>query len=497
MVSAKKPRLTVGASLLSLVTLGISDSPLVMYREYIQNAADALASSGCEDGGQVNISIDRKCRQVLIRDNGPGLSHQECLDNLVPIGRSKKKRGVDRGFRGIGRLSGLAFADSVSFLTRTREDEPVTRVEWLGARSMEWAAAATFADDSVRNLVSIHSDSGTDYPDHFFEVQVHGVSRQAAGIALNRDAVKEFIGEVCPVPLATSFRYKRDVTQLFDPPDSPYTLKITVGDDHESVQRQYGVDIPFSRDRRGEFTEFEPIRIARMDGQGEAAVGWVAHSTYLGSIPKGGRIRGIRARVGNMQIGGERVFDHLFQDDRFNRWCVGELHIVDDRIVPNARRDYFEPGPHLKHLENHLSAALLGVEKRCKAASSARSRTKRVEDFLISLEQTRELAASGYLSPADARKLVEKAHSMIPAASKLVREIGAGKVYLDRLESVEQALDALEATAMPDVFGDMCPGDIEVYQRICRALVEALPAVGMVNDVMAHILGETGTDARN
>ena len=87
------------------------------------------------------------------------------------------------------------------------------------------------------------------------------------------------------------------------------------------------------------------FRIPSIDGSGEAAVGWVAHSSYLGRSQKELRVRGIRARVGNIQIGGEGVFDDLFTEERFNRWCVGELHILDSRIIPNARRDYSSLDP--------------------------------------------------------------------------------------------------------------------------------------------------------
>ena len=33
---------------------------------------------------------------------------------------------------------------------------------------------------------------------------------------------------------------------------------------------------------------------------------------------------------------------------------VGEVHVIDPRILPNGRRDYFEPGPHTRNLENQL-----------------------------------------------------------------------------------------------------------------------------------------------
>ena len=111
------------------------------------------------------------------------------------------------------------------------------------------------------------------------------------------------------------------------------------------------------------------LRIPAIDESSDAAVGWLAHSSYLGAIPKDLGLRGFRAREGNIQIGDEGVFDSLFPEERFNRWCVGEVHIVDPRIMPNGRRDYFEPGPHTRNLENHLEAIIRGIVNRCRKAS--------------------------------------------------------------------------------------------------------------------------------
>ena len=47
-----------GAGLLGLVTTGMYDAPLSMYREYIQNAADPLARSGLSGRARVDIAID-------------------------------------------------------------------------------------------------------------------------------------------------------------------------------------------------------------------------------------------------------------------------------------------------------------------------------------------------------------------------------------------------------------------------------------------------------
>ena len=48
----------IGGSILSLITSGMYVSPLAIYREYLQNAADAIASSSQQHNGKVEITLD-------------------------------------------------------------------------------------------------------------------------------------------------------------------------------------------------------------------------------------------------------------------------------------------------------------------------------------------------------------------------------------------------------------------------------------------------------
>ena len=80
---------------------------------------------------------------------------------------------------------------------------------------------------------------------------------------------------------------------------------------------------------------------------------------------------------------------------------------MEPGIVPNARRDYFEPGVHLRNLENQLGAVCRRLERRCRAASKERLSERRLRYFLDEAEGTLELASSGYLKTEAARKLIE------------------------------------------------------------------------------------------
>ena len=200
----------------------------------------------------------------------------------------------------------------------------------------------------------------------------------------------------------------------YSPPQQPpYSLRVTFDGEEQPIRRQYGASIVLSGNKEDHFQAFEEVRVPSIDGSGDAAVGWMAHSSYLGAIPKANRIRGIRARVGNIQVGDERVFDHLFEEERFNRWCVGEMHILDSRIIPNGRRDYFERNPHLRNLENHLAPIFGQITARCRTASSNSNREKRVLSAVVEIEGMYKLASSGYLSAKDGEDVVNRALAQV------------------------------------------------------------------------------------
>lgn len=480
-----------GAGLLDLVTTGMYGDPLSMYREYIQNAADAAAGSGFPERARVEITVDVTGRRIRIRDNGPGLSGEDALARLLPIGRSDKRLGTDRGFRGVGRLAGLAFAKTVSFTTRTCENQPATRITWHSARLPELTSAESELEQAILDCADVETLESSDFPDHFFDVEIGEVARHSAGLLLNRDAVRDYIGEVCPVPLGTEFPFGERVEGLFDRAETPLTLEVILDGDEAPVARPYGDSIRLSPTKDACFTEFQEVRIPSVDANGDAAVGWIAHSSYQGAIPKEHRVRGIRARVGNIQIGDETVFDELFAEERFNRWCVGELHILDSRIIPNARRDYFQPGPNLRNLENQLKPILRGISTRCRRESTARNRARRALSSLCSVEDQYALANSGYLTVEDAARLVAKALREVEEIRKSIGNSNLDNGTLERLDDAEDKLNSYSAEKVLNQFGDMTPAEVAAYRRVFGALTALASSPASVRELIEMVLAET------
>ena len=478
----------VGSEVLGLLTSGMYSNPLAIYREYIQNSADALAVAGHAKDGRVEIDIDLSGSRVKILDNGPGLSPEAAVRALLPIARSQKRRGSDRGFRGIGRLSGLAYAESITFLTRARDDQPITRIIWDGSKLRGGISSATQVEHVIRECVSVETLSRLEYPAHFFEVEISGIARHAAGMALNRDVVRDYIGEICSVPMAAAFPFTSEIDALFEGDESPLTLSIVLDGDLAPITRRHGGAIRLSESRQDRFTNFEEVRISSVDGNENAAVGWIAHSSYLGAIPRDAGIRGVRARVGNIQIGDETIFEGLFPEERFNRWCVGEVHILDSRIVPNGRRDYFEPGPHIRNLENQIGAVLRRIAAQCRRASSTRNKERKFLSALCRAEETYDLAISGYLSSKDSRVLVKQALTSIGSIRQNHDLKSCAHTDLSRLEAVEMNLDNFIPQRSRRPFGRTGNPERATYYRIGQAIMEMSGSPRATKEMIEAIL---------
>ena len=481
---------TVGGDLLRLITAGMYDSPLILYREYLQNAADAVAAQG---SGTVHVMIDRIRSQVVIRDDGTGLSPREAAHRLIDIGRSGKDRTSDRGFRGIGRLSALAFAEQVQFTTRSCAAEPVTEVTWCGRTLRDPDPAQIDATTAIQRCTRTRQLLNGDWPERFFEVRVERIHRHAVSALLNEDDVRSYIGEVCPVPMAAAFPLATQIREFLATHTDYFVLDVRVNDDDSPVQRPFGEAIPLTDKYGAAYERLETRVIPTIDGNDLAAIVWLAHTPYTGSIPRGVGVRGLRARMGNIQIGSDRIFEHLFLEPRFNGWCVGEVHILDKRIVPNGRRDYFESSPHQRNLENHIGAIAHEISSRCRRASSQRNKLRHISAAINRLRRTRDFAVSGYLSPDDANALVERERKRIPEFKQILTTLGSASSLSDQKDLAHFETQLKEVEVNPDsALNGVPPGSVATLQAAFGAIAEAMPpdsAYDMVKTILRRLSG--------
>ena len=125
--------ISIGKFTLESLTTGMYSEPESCFREYIQNAVDAIDTAINEglltiDESRIEILVDDEHRVISIKDNGTGISGKKAKNTLLDIGNSSKLHTINRGFRGIGRLGGLSYCKRLSFCTSFKGEDIKTIV---------------------------------------------------------------------------------------------------------------------------------------------------------------------------------------------------------------------------------------------------------------------------------------------------------------------------------------------------------------------------------
>jgi len=403
--------LLVGKDILELLSSSMYVDPMCMYREYVQNAADAIdiaRSAGLPNlAGKVEIRIDVSTRAVFIRDDGAGLCERDFVHQLTALGGSKKRGTGFRGFRGVGRLAGLAFAQELIFRSRQPGENTVHELRW-NSRDVRAMLRSTESKEDLRGIVAKSIEtreiSGRGWPDRFFEVELKGVVRHKDDRLLNEDQVLNYLAQVAPVPFHPEFRFSDQIQSLL----AAHGISVGAIDieivGHGQVYRPHRNAVPFGKSGETKFQELTTMYTPGRDG-GIAAVTWILHSDYRGALPSASLVDGWRFRAGDIQIGGNDLLVSLFPEARFNSWCVAETHVIDPRILPNGRRDHFEQNSFYLDLLNHLGPHARDLAQRCRASSIERNLIRQVETGLFECEQRLRVLARGSLGDGSVLKL--------------------------------------------------------------------------------------------
>lgn len=99
----------IGKNILENLTSGMYTDSKFIYREYVQNAADAIDDAIAKniitnEDAKILINIDSQNRTIYIEDNATGIDYNNALRLLGNVADSVKDKNINKGFRGIGRL---------------------------------------------------------------------------------------------------------------------------------------------------------------------------------------------------------------------------------------------------------------------------------------------------------------------------------------------------------------------------------------------------------
>jgi hypothetical protein len=404
--------IVIGKDILELLSSSMYVDPMTIYREYVQNAADSIdearAGGMLGEPGTVSISIDISGRNVKIVDNGTAISHTEFASRLTAFGASKKRGKGARGFRGVGRLAGIGYCQELVFRSRVPGDSKVSEIRW-DCRKLKTILRSSEGHHDLREavgqVVELRRAAAINVPDRFFEVEMRGIIRHRNDQLLSAAAVKSYLSQVAPVPFREDFPFRDNILNHLGSEVRLGDLQILIGEEkvyrphRESLEIGVGVFDPFS--------EVELLNIEGIDGE-TACLGWVLHHGYTGALPAACNVRGLRVRCGNIQVGDDRMFEELFPETRFNGWSVGELHVIDSRIVPNGRRDHFEQSVHFHNLLTHLAPVAREITRKCRTSSIQRKWSRDFELREIAIREKAAIIKQGAVSRHDRYRITEE-----------------------------------------------------------------------------------------
>lgn len=436
----------IGRQLFDIVTSGMYDNSLMIYREYIQNSVDSI-DMAIESGlisselAKVSITLNGQERSIVIEDNGQGLNNDTAHDILTNLGCSPKEGTNQRGFRGIGRLGGLAYCDKLVFETRSMGDELVSVIRW---NRKEFDAIATDSQKNITLSEMIQAVASLEYeepteitPPHFFRVTLHNVHRFHSDMLMSVKAVNDYLAHSAPVP------YNKQVFSHAEAIES-YLSKVAdyrcyqIWVNNRQVFRPYADEVKLSTNSSDYIHGVEFIQFKGADSE-VIALGWYAKTSFLATLPSALNVKGIRIRQGNIEVGGEHFLDEKFSEPRFSGWQIGEIHIVNGALKPNARRDGFEHTPNFEKFLEHSHMLGRHLSSLCRKHSNSRIASSKILGSVIQLEKLFENPLT-YIDDEHYRQAVEDGRAILENVEKISTN-GISEDLMNRLEIIKDKME--------------------------------------------------------
>lgn len=408
----KKPR--IGKYILDSLSIGMYNHPLMLIREYIQNSTDAIdelnrKEAAKKNRAKINIYLDGKEKKLLVQDNGIGIPAEKAREILQDIGKSNKKFSENRGFRGIGRLGGLGYCKFLTFTTKAKGEKCVSTSTW----NCDQLRDIIKTDNNIETAEIItkitkftQSRYERDPDDHFFIVEMTNL-QSSRDILLNVPIVKSYVAEVAPVPFNSRiFSYSNQIEASL----AENILKYNTYDifiNNEKIYKPYQDTINMRGDKKERIKGIDFFKLENLFSK--LGFGWIARTDLSGSINSNCLMDGIRVRCGNMLIGNNYSLDEFFREKRFNRYLLGELHVIHNNLIPNSRRDDFEDNEVREDFyDSFIKTIGLPFSKKIREVSIERSKNRQltIEENLY--ENSLYMIKNGYFSESYKVQLIDE-----------------------------------------------------------------------------------------
>lgn len=475
--------IVVGKDILELLANAMYIDPLTIYREYIQNAADSIDEARqarlSVDDPHIVITLDHADRTVRIRDNGESIPNSEFVRRITAVGASHK-RGTDlRGFRGVGRLSGLGYCQELVFRGKAEGDSKVVEVSWNSRALKEKMRDINYVGsliDVIRQIVTYTEKPATDKAERFFEVEMRKVGRLKSDLLMNEQSIRSYLSQVAPVPFHPEFSFGEQIQSFLTDRGVRPPIRIELNDNAGQIFHRARNAIEFNPKTTDSLRAIEFVEIAEDDSE-LAAFGWICDHAYMGAIPKKLGLGGIRLRAGNIQVGDESLLAPLYPESRFASWAIGDIHVSTKTIIPNGRRDDFEHTVHYTRLQSELTIKAGELAHRIRTRSQQRQRLRNVQIHFQAIDDWFGLAQKAETPLLLKKALLDLTDEHVYKAAKEVTKLPEGT---DDYQWASSRLDGLSSdirNLIEKTEGVGYPETVSFSKATEKALLKALKVV--------------------
>jgi histidine kinase/DNA gyrase B/HSP90-like ATPase len=398
-----KPR--IGKNVIETLTLGMYEDARFIYREYVQNAADQIDVAVEEkilnhkDEGEINITIDKENKKIIIEDNATGIKDENVLQFLGDVANSQKDKDKRKGFRGIGRLGGLGYCEKLIFETSYKGENTKNTIT-LNAKQLKKILenkADTSDAATVISVITSLDKTEAEIEDHFFKVELQNVTNEEL---LDEDNIRNYLSMVAPIPFSKEFPFWKKIHTHFNKNNvkiDEYDVHLNINE--EKLYKAYKTDIfnknnePVSKILRVNF-----FKITNEEDELIALL-WYGVSDLLNfQIPNNNIERGFRLRKDNIGIGSEITLSRFFGETRQNLNYVGEIHAISTSFIPNARRDYFNDNKTCQIFEQKLRKFFSTLGTLTTKSSKLHNRKKDILEYKEELNKFQKKVRGGKLT---------------------------------------------------------------------------------------------------
>ena len=262
--------------------------------------------------------------------------------------------------------------------------------------------------DEIWDAIVTYSTENEEKNEHYFEVEMFGINKENTDL-LNDKKVRDYLSFVVPVPYKNTFVLRNQVysyAKSIDYSIDEYCVRVNGSQIFKEyttkLKEQSGASLKnYDEISRLEFKDFR-------DTSGKLiAWMWIGLSRFEKQIPSVNRMRGLRLRSSNIQLGNDDALQFLFKEKRGNYYFVGEVFAVSRELIPNSQRDYFNENETRVLFEDLLRTYFYDVlHKLYYEANRVKNDYKRQEEYLSKIsEYHKKEKGQGFVDEEERKKL--------------------------------------------------------------------------------------------